>query len=81
MSVYTKQSLIESYPAYNVFLRDTNSNGITEIIDGDILGLQSPKGFYLTYSVGSVVSYALEYNEDWVWIAWIAVNLSWRRSQ
>lgn len=63
MSVYTKQNLIESFPAYDVFERDVTSHGYTEITSKDILGLKSAKGFYRTYSPGSVASYALQYNE------------------
>jgi hypothetical protein len=63
MSVFTKQALVESFPAYNVFKREQDSNGYINITSQDILGVKHPKGFYRTYSPGSVVSYALEYNE------------------
>ena len=62
MSVYTKQTLIESFPAYDVFVRDED-RGFINITSADRLGLNSGKGFYKEFSPGSVVSYALDYNE------------------
>jgi Na+/H+-translocating membrane pyrophosphatase len=64
MSIFIKQALVESFPAYNVFEREQDSNGFINITSQDILGVKHPKGFYRTYSPGSVVSYALQYNED-----------------
>lgn len=76
MSVFTKQTVVETYPAYVIAKRDTNKGyydkinhayvnlEFTDIVDGDILGLDSKKGFYREYTPGSVVSYALQYNED-----------------
>lgn len=64
MSIYTKQELIESFPAYDVFEREADRDGHVNITAKDTLGLKSNKGFYWTYSPGSVVSYALDYNED-----------------
>lgn len=63
MSIFTKQHLIESHPAYEVFLREPVSAGYVEITSDDILGLAHPRGYYNTYRPGSVVSYALAYNE------------------
>lgn len=63
MSIFTKQTLVESFPAYNIFEREATSKGWVEITANDILGVKHPKGFYRTYKAGSVVSYALQYNE------------------
>lgn len=70
MSFYTKQALIESFPAYDVYERETTTaihNGqqvaAVNISSEDRLGLRHPRGFYREYRAGSVVSYALEYNE------------------
>ena len=60
MSIFTKQT---AFPAYVVFEREADSNGFVNITAADELGLDSGKGFYRTYSAGSVVSYALQYNE------------------
>lgn len=66
MSIFTKQALIESFPAYNVFRREATRDGWVEITAADTLGLKKlhPRGDYFkTFSPGSVVSYALQYNE------------------
>lgn len=64
MNAFTKQSLIASFPAYDVFEREEDvSVGAVNISCADTLGLDSGKGFFRTYSPGSVVSSALEYNE------------------
>ena len=63
MSVYKKQELIESYPAYNIYKRDTTHRGYIEITHEDILGVKG-NGYYALYSPGSVVSYTLQYNDD-----------------
>lgn len=63
MSVFKKQALIATSPAFNVFERQANGDGYVNITADDILALDSGRGFYRTYSPGSVVSYALEYNE------------------
>lgn len=62
MAIYKKQTVIEYFPAYRVFKRDEQNGAINITVD-DILGVKHPKGFYRTYQPGSVVSYALEYNE------------------
>ena len=61
--IFKKQSLVESFPAYDVFEREADRSGFVNITVDDILAVNSGKGFYRTYSPGSVVSYALEYNE------------------
>ena len=63
MSIFTKQTAVASFPAYVVFEREADSKGFVNITAADELGLDSGKGFYRTYSAGSVVSYALQYNE------------------
>jgi hypothetical protein len=77
MSVYTKSNVVEEFPAYVVVKRETVKGyykdgkrvdfELTEIVDGDILGLKKHNrlgDYYKEYSPGSVVSYALQYNED-----------------
>lgn len=63
MSIFTKQSLIASYPAYNVFEREADRTGFVNITANDILALDSGRGFHRTYRPGSAASYALQYNE------------------
>lgn len=70
MSIFKKQALIESFPAYDIFEREAKAYGPTagfvNITADDILGLKvdHPRGgYYKTYTPGSVVSYALDYNE------------------
>lgn len=64
MSIYTKQALVEQHPAYNVFEREADSTGYVNLTASDRLGLKHPRGFFREYYTGSVVSYALQYNED-----------------
>jgi len=69
MSVFKKQTLVATYPAFNVFRREARSNGVVEITTEDTLILKTSnanKSLSVhggTFSAGSVVSYALEYNE------------------
>lgn len=79
MSVYKKQSLTTTYPAFNVYTRETHYvtvpnpkdadatwdmiDGITEITEEDILILKTSKGHAGTFSAGSVASYAIRNNE------------------
>lgn len=63
MSVFTKQAQVAAFAAYVVFEREADSSGYVNITSNDELGLDSGKGFFRTYSPGSVVSYALQYNE------------------
>lgn len=63
MSVYLKQAVVASFPAYDIVQREADSSGFVNIVDGDLLGLDSGKGFFRQYKPGSVVSYALQYNE------------------
>ena len=64
MSVYTKQALVASFPAYDVFEREQEPRtGAVNITSADFLGLDSGRGYYRTYQPGSCASYALEYNE------------------
>lgn len=65
MAVFKKQALIESSPAYDVFKREAcRIDGLVQITAGELLGLKKPRGYYKAYEINSVVSYALEYNED-----------------
>ena len=63
MSIYKKQALVETFPAYVVFRREADSNGFVNITSSELLGLKHPRGFYDRFRPGSVVGYALEYNE------------------
>lgn len=66
MSVFKHDTLVASYPAYNVFERTATISGFTHIDTDDILAVEVKHrngGFYRTYLPGSVASYALEYNE------------------
>lgn len=64
VSVYKKQAVIQSFPAYDIVKREpSHFDGLVQITVDDILGLDSGKGFHRKYKPGSVVSYALQYNE------------------
>ena len=63
MSVFKKETLVETYPAFNVFRREPKSAGFVEITAEDTLILKVNGEHKGTYSPGSVVSYALQYNE------------------
>jgi hypothetical protein len=60
MAIYKKQELVATYPAYDVYKRDANAEGVVNITADDILVKPNHRG---TYQPGSVASYALEYNE------------------
>ena len=65
MSVFKKQSLVATYPAFNVYRREPKSSGAVELTVEDTLILKTDdrRNHLSTFSLGSVVSYALEYNE------------------
>lgn len=63
MSVFKKQTLVAAYPAFNVFRREPKSAGFVEITTEDTLILKVDGDHKGTFSAGSVVSYALQYNE------------------
>jgi len=58
MSIYRKDTIIHSYRAFDVFEREPDGQGIN-LVDGELI--TTPEG--RRYTVGSVVGYALEYNE------------------
>jgi len=60
MAIFKKDTIVATYPAYDIVTREPNGLGITQITSGETL-IASDR--LATYSVGSVVSYALEYNE------------------
>lgn len=68
MSVFKKQNLVAQYPAYNVFKRETSSSSSAVHLTYDeqlILKTDNPRTNHLhTFSICSVVGYALEYNND-----------------
>lgn len=61
--IFKKQTLVATFPAYDIFEREAGRDGIVNITADDTLGLEK-RGYYKTFSPGSVVSYALQYNED-----------------
>lgn len=67
MSVFKKQALVTTSPAFNVYEREASWTGSLHITPEDVLAVecQTRRGetFYRTYKPGSVASYALEYNE------------------
>lgn len=64
MSIYQQQTEVERFPAYIIYRREQARDGYVEITSQDRLGLKSPRGYYKEFAPGSVVSYALQYNED-----------------
>ena len=58
MSIYRKDTTIHSYPAYDVFKREPDGQGIN-LVDGELITTSEGR----RYTVGSVVGYALQYNE------------------
>lgn len=60
MSIFKKQQLIASYPAFDVYKREANEKGLVNITVDDILVKPDHLG---KYQPGSIVSCALEYNE------------------
>lgn len=65
MSVFKKQTLVAQYPAYNVYRREAKQAGYVELTEDDVLILKTDdkRNHLDTYTLGSVVSFALEYNE------------------
>lgn len=67
MSVFKKQALVTTSPAFNVYEREASGAGQLHITPEDVLAVacvtRSGQPFYRTYKPGSVASYALEYNE------------------
>lgn len=63
MSIFTKQAVVAVFPAFTIVEREADSLGFVQITAQDLLGLDSGRGFYRKYQPGSVVSYALAYNE------------------
>ena len=60
MSIYKKQELIATYPAFDVYKRKPNQEGLVNITANDILVKPDHLG---KYQAGSIVSYALDYNK------------------
>lgn len=58
------ETLKESFLAYDVYTREVNREGYTEISVEDRLGLPHTKGFYNEFYANSIVSYALECGRD-----------------
>ena len=63
MTIFTKQTIVQSFPAYVIAEREADHSGFVQITAGDRLGVDSGKGFFNEYQAGSVASYALERNE------------------
>ncbi len=69
MAIFTKQAVVESFPAYDIVEREANYTGFVNITSDDTLGLKCTmrhrnESFYRTYTPGSVASYALKNNRD-----------------
>lgn len=65
MTIYTKQTQVAEFPAYNVYRREATRHGWVEITARDLLGLKMAHrsgDYYKTFQAGSVASYALEKN-------------------
>lgn len=58
-SIFKKDTVIKSFPAYDIVTREKDTNGFVNVSAGDKLHLD-----YSLFEVGSVVSYALENNRD-----------------
>ena len=63
MSVYKKQTVVKSFPAYNIAEREDDSNGHINFTANEVVGIEC-NGFYRQYTFGSAVSYALKNNQD-----------------
>lgn len=60
MHTFKKQSIIRSYPAYDIVRREKDRNGFINVTAGETMTDSSMLGGWY---FGSVVSYALEYNK------------------
>ena len=63
MSIYKKDTIFGRFPAYDIVERECDRDGFVNITHGESLGLHR-KWYYQEFKPGSVVSYALEYNND-----------------
>lgn len=52
-------TLIVTFPAYNIYVRTPDHEGVTDISVADTLGTEG-RGYWNAYSPGSVVSYSLK---------------------
>ena len=59
MSIFKKDSIVATYPAYNVVTREA-SNGIIQVTANELLITDNNLGIY---KVGTATAYALQYNE------------------
>lgn len=57
------ETLIKSYPAFDIFERDANHEGFVHINDNDVLGL-ARKNHYDTFKTGNVWTFAKENGMD-----------------
>lgn len=61
MSIYKKQNVIASYPAFDIAKREADSDGVINLCSDETI--VTPEHLR-TYKLGSVVSYALSCNKD-----------------
>ena len=62
MSIFKKDTIIATFPACDVVMREKNTAGVTQLTYKERLVLSVDAGEE-TYSMGSAASYALQYNE------------------
>lgn len=60
MSVFKKQSVIRSHPAYDIVRREKDRSGVINVTAGEHITDSTMLG---SWYFGSVVSYALKYND------------------
>jgi hypothetical protein len=61
MSIFTKSTVIASYPAYDIIKREKARQGYVNLVAGETLVKSDHLG---SYKINSAVSYALENNQD-----------------
>ena len=68
MSVFKKDRVTRSFPAYDIVEREPDDAGFINLTANELLGFEYKTRNYgyqfRQHRIGSVVSYALEYNED-----------------
>ena len=57
--VLRNEAVVASFPAYDIVEREPNRDGYVVLSVEDLLGMDSGRGYYSSYYLGSAVSYAL----------------------